>query len=95
MPKRDDRSRILSGRTQSYSLSVEGTPALLRSDTVIQDELVVGDKIKLFALSDGKTFITKVEPDSMDWKHSDEVYTVGRLTPAHIYFDDEITVKEI
>ena len=95
MPKRDELLQILSGRTQGYSLSVEGTPALLWSDIITQDELVVGDKIKLFALSDGKTFITKVEPGSMDWKHSDEVYTVGRLTPAHIYFDDEITVKEI
>jgi len=88
MPKRDELSQILLGRTQSYSLSVEGTPALLRMDVVTQDEFTAGDKVELFALPDGRTFITKVDQGCED------AYTVGRVTPAHIYFDDEMTVQE-
>lgn len=88
MPKREDLSQILYGRNQSYSLSVEGTPALLRSEIVTPDELAAGDKVKMFAIPDGKTFIAKVDPESQD------AYTVGRITSAHIYFDDEMTVQE-
>ena len=88
MPSREEVLQILSGKTQSYSLSVEGTPAILRSTVVAQEELVAGDKVQLFALPDGRTFLSKVDSSSV------EAYTVGRVTPAHIYFDDEITVKE-
>lgn len=89
MPKRDELSQILYGRPPgSYSLSVEGTPALLRSTIVTQDELTAGDKVKMFALPDGKTFISKVDPDSED------AYTIGRVTPGHIYFDDDMIVEE-
>ena len=91
MPSREELLQILSDRTQSYSLSVEGTPALLRSAVVTQDELVAGDRVELFSLPDGRTFISKVDPSSI----SIEAYTVGRVPPAHIYFDDEMTVKEI
>ena len=92
MPKREELSRILYDRTQSYnlygnSLKIEGIPVLLRSETLTQEELAAGNKIKLFALPDGKTFISKVEPDSED------AYTVGRITPAHIYLDDEMTIS--
>ena len=89
MPKREELSQVLYGRTQSYSLSVQGTPALLRSEIVTQDELTAGDKVELFMLPDGKTFISKAEHNTKD------VYTVGRVTLAHIYFDDEMTVQEI
>jgi hypothetical protein len=90
MPKRDELSGILYGRPpgSSFSISVDGTPALLRSDVVTQDLLKTGDRIKMFALPDGKTFIAKVDINLED------SYTVGRVTPAHIYFDDEMTVKE-
>ena len=89
MPKREELSQILYGRKQSYSLSIEGTPALLRSEVVTQEELLAGDTIKLFALPDGKTFISKVEPVP-----GEGYYTIGRITPGHIYFDDEISIKE-
>jgi hypothetical protein len=88
MPSKDERSQILYGRTQSYSLSVEGTPAVLRSAIVTQEDFTAGDKVELFSLPDGRIFISKVDPNSKD------AYTVGRVTPAHIYFDDEITVEE-
>jgi len=88
VPKRDELRGLLCERP-SYSLSVEGTPALLHSDIVTQDELAVGDKVKLFSLPDGKTFISRVDSESED------AYTIGRVTTAHIYFDDEMTVKEI
>jgi len=55
---------------------------------VTQDELTAGDKVKIFSLPDGKIFVSKVDSSLLD------AYTVGRITPAHIYFDDEITVKE-
>jgi len=87
MPKREEVQEMLYGRP-SYSLSVEGVPALLREDVVTQDELTAGDKVKLFSLPDGKTFVSKVDSSTQD------AYTVGRITPAHIYFDDEMTVKE-
>ena len=86
MPKRNELSELLSGKT--YSLSIEGTPALLREEIVTQDEFTAGDKVELFALPDGRTFITKVDPNT------EQAYTVGRVTPAHIYFDDEMTVQE-
>lgn len=86
MPKREELSQALYGRPPgSYSLS---TPALLRSDIVTQDELSVGDKVKMFSLPDGRTFISKVGADV------ENAYTIGRITPAHIYFDDEMTIKE-
>ena len=75
-------------RTQTYSYVVDGNTALIRNNTVTQEEISVGDKVALFALLDGKTLIVKVEPDS------DTAYTVGRLTSSHIYFDDEITIQE-
>lgn len=86
MPKRNELLELLSGKT--YSLSIEGTPALLREEVVTQDEFTAGDKVELFALPDGRTFITKVDPNT------EQAYTVGRVTPAHIYFDDEMTVQE-
>jgi hypothetical protein len=86
MPRRDELPGLLLGKT--YSLSVEGTPALLREEVVTQDEFTAGDKVELFALPDGRTFITKVDPNT------EQAYTVGRVTPAHIYFDDEMTVQE-
>jgi hypothetical protein len=88
VPKRDELVALLLAQ-KGYSLSVEGTPVLLRADIVTQDEFSVGDKVKTFSLPDGKTFISKVDPGRED------AYTVGRITPAHIYFDDEMTVKEI
>ncbi len=88
MQSREKLSQILSDRTQNYSLSIEGTPAILRSTAVTQVELIVGDKVELFALPDGRTFIYKVDTNT------EHAYTVGRVTPAHIYFDDEITVQE-
>jgi len=88
VPKRDELNALLLEKT-SYSLSVEGTPVLLRADVVTQDEFSIGDKVKTFSLPDGKTFISKVDLGCED------AYTIGRITPAHIYFDDEITVKEI
>ncbi len=88
MQSREELSQILYGRTQSCSLSVEGTPALLRSTVVTQDTFTVGDKVELFALPDGRTFISKVDTNT------EAAYTIGRVTPAHIYFDDEITVQE-
>lgn len=87
MPKREEMQGMLYGRP-SYSLKVEGITALLREDVVTQDELAAGDKVKIFALPDGKTFVSKVDSSLQD------AYTVGRVTPAHIYFDDEMTVKE-
>jgi hypothetical protein len=89
MPKREELSQILSGRTQNYSLLIEGLPAIHRSDIVTDDKLISGDKVGLFALPGGKTFISKVDPNSED------VYTIGRITPAHIYFDDDISVQEL
>lgn len=88
MPKREELQNFLYGHP-SYSLSIEGTPVLLRSNTVAQDKFSTGDKIKMFSLPDGKVFISKVDSGRKD------AHTVGRITPAHIYFDDEITVKEI
>ena len=89
MPKRSELSEVLYGRPRpSFSLKVEGVPALLREEVVTQDKLAVGDKVKMFSLPDGKTFVSKVDASSKS------AYTVGRITPAHIYFDDEMTVKE-
>lgn len=72
----------------SYSLRVEGTPALLLKDLVLPDVLAVGDKVKLFSLPDGKYFVSKVESDSPDG------LAIGRITAAHIYFDGEVTIQE-
>jgi len=94
MPKRDETLLQLSEIVASaykgsgYDAVIEGTPALLRSAVVTQDAFTAGDKVELFALPDGRTFITKVDPNS------EQAYTVGRVTPAHIYFDDEMTVQE-
>ena len=88
MPKGDELNALLLAQ-KGYSLTVEGTPVLLRTEVVTQEEFSIGDKVKTFSLPDGKTFISKVDPGCED------AYTIGRITPAHIYFDDEMTVKEI
>jgi len=88
VPKGDELNALILAK-RSYSLSVEGTPVLLRADVVTQDEFCVGDKVKTFSLPDGKTFLSKVDPECED------AYTIGKITLAHIYFDDEMTVKEI
>jgi hypothetical protein len=68
---------------------VEGIPALLRSEVVTQEELVAGDQVKIFSIPDGKTLITKTEQEGAN------VFTVGRITPAHIYFADDMNVYNV
>lgn len=45
--------------------------------------------MNLFSIPDGKYFASKADPED------DAAYTIGKITLAHIYFDDEMTVKEI
>jgi len=74
---------------ESYSFhSVEGLPALPRASVINKEEFAVGDKVKLFYLPDGKYFVSKADLEDA------EAFTVGKITPAHIYFDDEITLEE-
>jgi hypothetical protein len=87
MPKRDEVPYLVS-QVGTYSKKVEGTPALLRRDLVLPEDLAVGDKVKLFSLPDGKQFVSKVEADSP------EGFVIRRLTAAHIYFDGEISIQE-
>jgi len=88
MPKRDELYAELRLKGPS-SLRVEGLPAVLRSNLITQEELASGDRITLFSLPDGKYFASKADPEDGD------AYTIGKVTLAHIYFDDEMTVKEI
>ena len=89
MSKREEILQILYGQEQGYSLSITGISALLRSDVVTQEELVAGDQVKIFGTPDGKTLITKTAQEG------DDVFTVGRVTPAHIYFTDDINVHNV
>jgi hypothetical protein len=89
MPKREEVTRILCDQKHGYSLTVEGIPALLRSEVVTQEELVAGDQVKIFSIPDGKTLITKTEQEGAN------VFTVGRITPAHIYFADDMNVYNV
>ena len=89
MPKREEVPQILSDQKHGYSLAVEGTPALLRSDVVTQEELAAGDQVKIFSTPGGKTLITKTAQGGAN------VFTVGRITPAHIYFADDINVHNV
>lgn len=87
MPKRQDLWEALRDK-HGYSLKVEGTPAVLRQKIVTHDDLVVGDQVELFTLPDGKFFVSKVATGQ-------DGLTIGKITAAHVYFDDDITVKEI
>ena len=87
--KRNAELLELQCNSHSHSRKVEGVPALLWKEAVTQDELSAGDKVKIFSLPDGKTFISKVDSSS------EGAYTVGRITPAHIYFDDDMAIKEV
>ena len=89
MPKREEVLQILYSQSQGYSLTVEGIPALLRSDVVTQEELTAGDQVKIFSTPDGKTLITKAAQGGAN------VFTVGRITPAHIYFADDMNVYNV
>ena len=89
MPKREEISQILCNQQHGYSLTVEGTPALLRSNVVTQEKLIAGDKVKIFSTPDGKTLLTKTE------QGDDNAFTVGRVTPAHIYFADDMNVYNV
>lgn len=71
-----------------YALpGVEGQPFILRSEIITHEDLVVGDKVVLFKLPDGRHFISKADPGTED------SFTIGKLTPAHICFE-EITLEE-
>jgi hypothetical protein len=86
--KGEEFQELLSNR-ESYSFhKVDGVPALLRGSVVAKEEFAVGDKVALFYLPDGKYFISRADPGDA------EAFTVGKVTPAHIYFDDEITLEE-
>ena len=89
MSKREEVLQILYGQEQGYSFSIKGTPALLRSAVVTQEELIAGDQVKIFSTPDGKTLITKTAQGGAD------VFTVGRITLAHIYFVDDINVHNV
>ena len=89
MPRRKDHQELLANE-HSYSFQkLEGTPALVRENIVTQEELAVGDKVTLFSLPDGKYFISKATPQD------GEAFTVGKITLAHIFFNDEITIEEV
>lgn len=85
MPKREEMRSIIR-QSGSYSLDLKGTPALLRKDVMFPDDLASGDRVKIFSTADGKYLISK--------SNDSESLTIGRITPAHIYFDDEISLKE-
>jgi len=89
MPKREEVSQILHNQSHGYSLTVEGIPALLRSEVVTQEELYAGDQVKIFSIPDGKILIIKAAEGAAD------AFTVGRITPAHIYFADDINVHNV
>ena len=86
---KDEEFQKLLYNQHSYSFhKVEGLPAILREQLVTQDEIAVGDKVELFCLPNGKYFISKAAVAS------NHAFTVGKITTAHIYFDDDITLKE-
>lgn len=89
MPKREEVPQILDSQKHGYSLTVEGTPAILRSEVVTQEELVAGDQVKIFNTPGGKTLVTKAVQGGAN------VFTVGRITPAHIYFADDMNVHNV
>ena len=86
---KDDAFQALLHNKESYSFhKVEGLPAVLIEQLVAQDEIAVGDKIELFRLPDGKYFVSKTGAEN------DRAFTIGKITSAYIYFNDEITIKE-
>lgn len=88
MVKGEEFQELLSN-SESYSFhKVEGVPALLRESVITKEEFAVGDKVTVFFLPDGKYFVSRADPGDV------EAFTVGKVTPAHIYFDDEITFEE-
>ena len=89
MPRDDALQELLRDENSYGFYKVDGLPAVLRDDLVVQEELVVGDKIDLFNLPNGKYFVSKAKPGSK------QAFTVGKITLAHIYFDDDIILKEI
>lgn len=88
MPKRDELQEYLDNKTSYAFQKVEGLPTLLLRDIVCDEKLIAGDKIHIFYLPDGKYFISKSEDDSKD------AFTVGKITLAYLYLDDDIIVEE-
>jgi hypothetical protein len=88
VPRGEEFQELLLNK-ESYSFHrVEGLPALLRKETIVQEDLAVGDKVTVFRLPDGKYFISKTGSGDV------QAFTIGKITPAHIYFDDKITIEE-
>jgi hypothetical protein len=73
-------SQLLAGRSFQ---KVDGMVALETSKVIFDSALVAGDKVELFRLPDGRTMLSKADPDSSELK-------IERISKAYIYFDPEI-----
>ena len=81
MPKNKEYQQLLFDEN-SYSIKVEGEPALLRADTITHDDLVVGDKVTMYHLVDGKYFLFKSTAED------DLALTISKISISHICFEN-------
>lgn len=63
---------------------LDGILALLKNETILEEEIAVGDRVSLFSLPDGKFLLSK-DPEGI---------LVSKITSAHICFDVDVNIEE-
>ena len=76
-------------KLQPHSLKVQGIPALRHNQVVAEEEVFLGDCLDLFVLQDGRYLVSKTKTPNSD------SLVVERITTSHIFFEEDLDIKEV
>ena len=84
MPSEDARELLQNRQTYSFQ-KIDGFVVLSHDDVVLEDDISVGERVGVFALPDGKYFLSK-DPEGL---------LIENISKAYIFFETtDITVEE-
>ncbi len=80
----DARDLLLNQQTYSFQ-KIDGFVVLPHDQTVLENNISVGERVDVFSLPDGKYFLSK-DPEGI---------LIENITKAYIFFETtDITIKE-
>ncbi|MEE9529120.1 MAG: hypothetical protein V3V88_03625 [Dehalococcoidia bacterium] len=84
MPSEDARELLQNRQTYSFQ-KIDGFVVLPHDNVVLEDNISVGERVGVFALPDGKYFLSK-DPEGL---------LIENISKAYIFFETtDITVEE-
>ena len=84
MPSEDARELLQNRQTYSFQ-KIDGFVVLPHDNVVLEDDISVGERVGVFALPDGKYFLSK-DPEGL---------LIENISKAYIFFETtDITVEE-